>query len=440
MRFFSVLLVFAMTACTTASDPITQPKPTPNIKATSGVEIENKAGLLYPPKSPSLTQNRYWWTHAPMVADFNNDGYMVVWSSGVQHQDAASRGTTSEDTGDICGAKGYCDSPLARPSLYINNRNGKYVLRDDLVIDNRKIPGHSLARQNLIADYNGDGRMDVYIADHAVGHHNGIRDSYFLSQPDGTLLESSATHLSAPNFTVFDHGAATGDIDNDGDMDVVITDMTQGGKVQCLINNGQGYLKKKQCGSIFAFGIELADIDNDGDLDLIHASHEFFNWNGNWKTGVALNNGRGTFSYRSIKLPMTPKWGTVPEVSAWDLDADGDQDIVVSRAGKLYVGTAIEILENLGDHKFASKIYELSVAPPSFKTASEGNEWNTFIEAIRFADVDGDGDTDILLVNNDTPKLPAASYLRNDTNMAFTFIKGGKGAHIKRIPDNAFVQ
>lgn len=79
-----------------------------------------------------------------MVADFNNDGYMDVWISGVQHQDAASRGTTSEDTGDICGAKGYCDSPLARPSLYINNRNGKYVLRDDLVIDNRKIPGHSL--------------------------------------------------------------------------------------------------------------------------------------------------------------------------------------------------------------------------------------------------------------------------------------------------------
>jgi hypothetical protein len=406
----------------------------------SGVEIENNGSLLSPPKSPSLTRNRYWWTHAPIVADFNNDGYMDIWITGVQHQDEASRGVESEDTGDICGSKGYCDSPLTKPSLYINNGNGKYILRDDLVIDNRKLPGHSLARQNLLADYNGDGRLDVYIADHAIGNHKGIRDSYFLSQADGTLLESSDTHLSASNFEVFDHGAATGDIDGDGDIDVVITDTEKGGKIHCLRNDGTGYLKKRQCGSIFAFGIELADIDNDGDLDLIHAAHEFFNWNGNWKTGVALNNGRGSFSYRRISLPMNTKWGTIPEVSAWDLDADGDQDIVISRAGELYVGTAIEVLENLGNNKFDSKLYELSVAPPSFKTKSEGNEWNTFIEAIKFADVDGDADTDIMLINNGNAKLPPSSYLRNDGGMSFLFVKGGKGSKIKKLSNSAFVR
>jgi len=96
----------------------------------SGVEIENNGSLLSPPKSPSLTRNRYWWTHAPIVADFNNDGYMDIWITGVQHQDEASRGVESEDTGDICGSKGYCDSPLTKPSLYINNGNGKYFLRD----------------------------------------------------------------------------------------------------------------------------------------------------------------------------------------------------------------------------------------------------------------------------------------------------------------------
>ena len=121
-------------------------------------------------------------------------------------------------------------------------------------------------------------------ADHAIGNHDGIRDSYFLSQADGTLLESSDTHLSSSNFKVFDHGAATGDIDADGDIDVIITDMTRGGKIHCLMNDGTGNLRKKQCGNIFAFAIELADIDTDGDLDLIHAAHEFFAWNGNWKT------------------------------------------------------------------------------------------------------------------------------------------------------------
>jgi len=408
-------------------------------KPVAGIEIENNGSVLVPPKSPNLTRERYWWTHSPVTADFNNDGHLDIWITGVQRPDAdAQRGVDSEDTGDICGSKGYCNSKLTKPSLYINNGRGNYILRDDLVRDVRERPGHSLARQNLVADFNGDGRLDVYIADHAVGNHKGIRDSYFLSQADGSLLESSDTHLSAPNFTVFDHGAATGDIDADGDMDVIITDMSEGGKIHCLMNDGTGFLRRKQCGNIFAFAIELADIDNDGDLDLIHAAHEFFDWSGNWQTGVALNNGKGSFSYRRIKLPMNAKWGTVPEVSSWDLDKDGDYDIVLSRAGELYVGTAVEVVENLGNGKFASQLYELSVAPSSFKTTSEGNEWNTFIEAIKFADVDSDGDTDIMLINNGDPKLPAGSYLRNNGSMQFTFVKAAKGSNIQRLPHSAF--
>ena len=437
---FAAVIMFAIAGCDTTStstEPNTPPKKV--IKPVAGIEIENNGSLLYPPKSPNPTSDRYWWTHSPVVADFNNDGNQDIWITGVQLPDQdAQNGVVSVDTGDICGSKGYCNSNLAKPSLYLSNGKGRYILRDDLVKDLRKKPGHSLARQNLVADFNGDGRLDIYIADHAVGNHNGIRDSYFLSQSDGTLLESSETHLSAPNFKVFDHGAATGDIDADGDIDIVITDLAQGGKIHCLMNDGTGYMRKRQCGNIFAFGIELADIDGDGDLDLVHSSHEFFNWNGNWRTGVALNNGRGSFSYRRIALAMNRKWGTVPEVSAWDLDNDGDYDIVLSRAGELYVGTAVEVLENLGDGKFKSKLYKLSVAPTSFKPVGEGNEFNTFIEALKFADVDRDGDPDIMLVNNGDPKLPAASYLRNDGGMKFTYIKAGRGSKIYKIPHSAF--
>lgn len=439
-HILAALTIFAIAGCDATSTSTEPDMPLQKvIKPVAGIEIENNGSLLYPPKSPKPTQDRYWWTHRPMVADFNNDGHMDILIAGVQRPDTdAQNGVISEDTGDICGSKGYCDSPLTRPSLYISNGRGNYKLRDDLIVDNRALKGHSLAGQNVIGDFNADGRLDLYIADSGVGNHNGFRDSYFLSQPDGTLLESSETHLSAPNFKVFDHGAATGDIDADGDLDLVITDLAQGGKIHCLVNDGTGYMRKRQCGNIFAFGIELADIDGDGDLDLIHTSHEFFDWNGNWRTGVALNNGRGSFSYRRISLPMNKKWGTVPEVSAWDLDNDGDYDIVLSRAGELYVGTAVEVLENLGDREFNSSLYELSVAPASFKPVGEGNEWNTFIEALKFADVDRDGDPDIMLVNNGDPKLPAASYLRNDGDMAFTYIKAGKGSKIYKIPHSAF--
>ena len=125
-------------------------------------------------------------------------------------------------------------------------------------------------------------------------------------------------------------------------------------------------------------------------------------------------------------------------MSSWDLDQDGDYDIVLSRAGELYVGTAIEVAENLGNGKFNSKLYELSVAPASFTTTSEGNEWNTFIEAIKFADVDSDGDIDIMLINNGEPKLPAGSYMRNEGRMRFTFVRAGKVSKIYKIPHGAF--
>ena len=74
---------------------------------------------------------------------------------------------------------------------------------------------------------------------------------------------------------------------------------------------------------------------------------------------MALQRGKN-----KIQLPVPEgNWGTVPEVSFWDLDNDGDLDIVLSRAGILYVGTSIQIIENLGENKFNSKLYIL-VNPP----------------------------------------------------------------------------
>ena len=61
---------------------------------------------------------------------------------------------------------------------------------------------------------------------------------------------------------------------------------------------------------------------------------------------------------KRIGLPMI-KWATVPELSVWDLDDDGDFDITLSRAGHLYVGVAVQILENQGSNKFDSQLHVL---------------------------------------------------------------------------------
>jgi hypothetical protein len=394
-----------------------------NIKAVAGIDIENDPNVDFfkPQIAPYPTKQLYWFGRMWKMADFNNDGITDVLYIGTMNPNNSVSG--GEDTGDICGTKACAgDKPL--PSLYIGGKDGALTYSPHLLIDDRKESGMSLGRQLLVADFNSDNTLDFYVADHGIGTHNGIRDSYFLSQTDGTWVESSNTHLSHSNFQVFDHGGATGDIDNDGDMDVVITDLNwkTGTALWCLINDGTGFLNKRKCGGIFSFALELADMDGDGYLDVLLGAHEFeksidF-------TGIVWNDGRGNFpKHNNTTLPQhKKKWGTVPEVSAADLDNDGDLDIVYSRAGELYVGTAIQIIENLGNKKFKDHgIFPLVEAPSDFTTASEGNEWNDFIEAILFRDLDNDGDTDIYLASGSSKTN--GIVLLNNGNFNFDLIR-----------------
>ena len=394
-----------------------------NTKALAGIDIENDPNIDFfkPPQKPYPTGKLYWFGRMWQMADFNKDGYSDVLYIGTMNPNNVE--WTGEDTGGLCGG-GACKGNKPLPSLFLGDAKGKLTYVPQLLIDKREDSGMSLGRQLLVADYNNDSILDFYIADTAVGTHNGFRDSYFLSQSNGTWLESSKTHLSHSNFEVFDHGAATGDIDNDGDMDVVITETNwkTGTALWCLINDGTGYLNKRKCGGIFSFALELADMDGDGDLDVLLGAHEFeksidF-------TGIVWNDGRGNFNkHNNTRLPQhKKKWGSVPEVSAADLDNDGDLDIVYSRAGKLYVGTAIQVIENLGNKKFKDHgIFPLVEAPDDFIPTHEGNEWNDFIEDIRFRDLDKDGDIDLYLSSSMSQKTNGMVLL-NQGDFAFELL------------------
>ena len=409
-----------------------------NTKALAGIDIENDPNIDFfkPPQKPYPTGKLYWFGRYWQMADFNNDGYSDVLYIGTMNPNNVE--VTGEDTGGICGG-GACKGGKPLPSLYLGDANKQLTYSPELIIDNREDSGMSLGRQLLVADYNNDKVLDFYVADHGVGTHDGVRDSYFLSQSNGTWVESSETHLSHSNFVVFDHGGATGDIDNDGDMDVVITELNgkTGTALWCLINDGTGYLNKRKCGGIFSFALELADIDSDGYLDALLGAHEFEN---NAFTGIVWNDGSGNFpKHIKTSLPQhKKKWGTVPEVSAADLDKDGDLDIVYSRAGKLYVGTAIQIIENLGNKKFKDHgIFPLVEAPDDYVPVHEGNEWNDFIEMIKFRDLDKDGNIDLYFSSGS--KKTNGMVLLNDGDFNFSLIKAFEAVELYEKLDDSNV-
>lgn len=401
----------------------------------AGIYIENSKGLPgYPPLKPGLTGDTYWWNPQWTAYDMNADGFLDFIYTGTMIP--TNRNITGEATGGACGGD-ICRGPMPGPTLFQADRHGGFNDVSNKFLDNRKVPGQSLSRQSLVADYNNDGVLDLFIADHAVGTTKGIRDSYFLSHQNGTWIESSATHLSHHSYKIFDHGAATGDIDGDGDFDIVLTNLN--GNLVCWINTGNGKLKKRNCGRVTAAGIELADFDNDGDLDLLHGGHESEpGWDG---TGIMINNGKGEFR-STIKFPGPKRYPHVPEVSAWDLDKDGDLDAVISRTGVLYVGTAVEVLENLGGGEFSSILFEVGPAPESYVPSHEGNEWNSFVRDFKFLDVDKDGDHDVVFVGgaggNNSEKVQGA-ILQNNGNMNFKHIPmGNRGNPINYIPTNKF--
>ena len=373
--------------------------------AKSGISIENDPNIDFfkPPLKPYPTKQLYMWGFMWRIADFNNDGLADVIYIGTMHLSNSSIQCTYQ----VCSDQQIDDGNKPQPALYLSGADGKLHYSPELLIDNRDNKGMALGRQLLIADYNNDKVLDIYIADHGVGKPDGYRDSYYLSQPNGTWLESSNTHLSDNNFKVYDHGGATGDIDNDGDMDIVITAMSAG--FWCLMNDGTGFLKKRKCGGIFAFGLEIADMDNDGDLDAIVGGHEY----GNMFTGIFWNDGQGNFMpYNTTPLKQYKAWGTIAEVSAWDLDNDGDMDIVYSRAGKGYKNTAIQIIENLGNKKFKDH----GIFP-----VDDYSNRNGFISSILFNDLDSDGDYDLYLASG-VPWTDGAVVINNG-NFDFTMIK-----------------
>ena len=390
-------------------------------KALAGIDIENDPNIDFfkPPMAPYPTDINYWFGRQWRIADFNNDGYSdIIYIGTIKPNNIIDiKNNPMDVNGRWCPNNNDCTGTYQEPSLFLGDADGNLTYSSYLLIDNREIPGLEAPNQVLNADYNNDGVLDFYFSDTGVGGVHGQVNSYFLSQPDGTWLESSDTHLSHSNFVVWDHGAATGDIDNDGDMDVVITEInTWKNKTAfwCLMNDGTGFLKKRKCGGTFSFGLELADMDGDGDLDALVGAHENeYSSNPSAVTGIVWNNGKGYFpSYDVTRLQQYKKqWSVIPEVSASDLDNDGDLDIVYSRVDESYLDPGIQIIENLGNKKFKDHgVISLD---------EEGGH----IFDIKFRDFDGDGDNDIYLASEGDYTKTNGIVLLNNGNFNFDLIR-----------------
>jgi hypothetical protein len=169
---------------------------------------------------------------------------------------------------------------------------------------------------------------------------------------------------------------AAGDLDGDGDLDLAVANReTLTSTVSVLLGDGDGtFAPRADYAGSRPIGLGLADLDGDGDLDI--ATVDF----GAATVSIFLNNGNGTFA---AAVPYA-KAEADGRLALGDFDGDGDVDIAATN-GTYSPTSTLSVLLGKGDGTFAPKAdYTVGDVP----------------KGVTVADLDRDGDLDIIVANN----------------------------------------
>lgn len=267
--------------------------------------------------------------------------------------------------------------------------------------------------EEVLSPFEGGSVSDVAFSDingsqHVLisGYNNSTNGFTILYENDGNGDFTEV--INTPFDNVYNGKIAFIDINQNSHNDIFISGQTNAGlRISKLyLNDGNGIFSEvlgTPFEGIVSGAIDFNDVDGDGDLDILITG---INSNNVRIAKLYLNNGSGEFT----EALGTPFEGvSSSSVSFADIDGDGDQDVLITGHNDLFERIA-KIYINNGGGNFAE------LAGTNFDVVS--------YSSIAFADIDGDGDQDVLITGQGDNQLRISKLYINDGLGNFTELVG----------------
>jgi len=402
-------------------------------KGFSSVLLKGSAGKFIKQKTPAFEKNKNSEDLGSLFFDADNDGDLdlYVCSGGMEFS------SYSKELSD---------------RLYFNNGKGKFTISPQKLPTNK---GNFSTGTVIASDIDNDGDLDLFIGERLKPDKYGMLCSGFILLNNGKGIFEDVTETYAPELKNIGMitDAIFNDFDKDGDDDLLVVGEFMG--VKLFKNNNGSFQKLKDNPLENLKGwwntIGQADLDNDGDMDIIIGNNGL---NSRFKASVTnpislyvkdfdLNGSIDpvyTFRGKDGKdYPYALRHNLIAQIKNLKKRFPDYMSFESADISKIFSKKELEgatklvanrlqttLLINQGNFKFdiAELPQEVQYSP---------------VYAFEFQDFDKDGDTDIVFGGNLYKVKPEfgrydasyGGYLENEGNMKFKFLNNDKSFLLK---------
>ena len=299
------------------------------------------------------------WPMDIAIIDYNRDGFLDAVTSNSDY--THSFNSSEQKRRKILFYKSDCFGNLTLDTEY-NSQGWEGLVH---------------ARKSIVGDFNQDTYPDIVFVGHGLDNDQA---SIYGEYPIVLMsTETGYEYKTYPNIEGYWHGGSAGDLDNDGDLDILLPPST------VMVNNNgeftEGFLNFEVTDQ--AGALEIIDIDGDGVLEIVYGSSDFADFQESWI---------GTTAGKIAPFPVPENYGIVVDLDFIDLDEDGVKEIIVNRVGSPdgwvgnYTGWYLQVLKYTN-----GQLIDIT----SSAIDQNYDYYDEWIEWFNVSDIDNDGDLDL---------------------------------------------